>query len=146
MTDDDYSDSVMVAFLPTTSEWCKQDMPHLTFIYAGELDQLTFKNRGTMIAESLIIAETVSPFTLDVEGLETFGKDDDQVDVLKLNRPDWLVRIRRPFDHLDASEYPFSPHCTIGPLGSADEVLPSSLTFDRICVAWGEELTTFELT
>ncbi len=36
----DFQDSVMVALLPTTSEWCHIELPHMTLVYAGEKKNL----------------------------------------------------------------------------------------------------------
>lgn len=37
---DGYNNSVMIALLPTTSDWCSLELPHMTLVYAGEIKDL----------------------------------------------------------------------------------------------------------
>lgn len=139
------SDGIMIAYIPAgDTSWCKQPLPHMTLVYAGTLmdrDPTSF-NR---IAKDAISAARVTPsFALDVVGVEVFG-DDEKVDVLRLESNSKLNSARRVVEHWSMSEHPFNPHCTIGPEGSAEGILPTRLYFDQILVAWGNRKLSFRL-
>jgi len=144
MLDDDFSKSVMVALLPTTNDWCKIELPHLTLVYAGELPDLKPSVFNELSKVASDISATSSPLTLKIVGTKVFG-DVSKVDVLEIAPSPQLLLMRKQLEEWDASTFPFSPHCTIGPEDSAPEELPLTLTFDRILVGWGKEYLTFWL-
>lgn len=135
-------DSVMIALLPTTTDWCHIELPHMTLVYAGEKKDLNPGLFNELAKEASVISMLSTPITLKVVGVETFG-DEEKVDVLKLRSNSELAAMRTAVEQWNASEFPFNAHVTIGPKGSANEDLPKSLTFDRIMVGWGEEHLTF---
>lgn len=142
------SDSAMIALLPMTDDWCKIDLPHMTLVYAGKLDDLNASEFNEMAKDASSLASICRPLYLKVKGTEVLGKGDEEnplVDALILQPTQELLAMRRAVDHWNASEFPFKPHCTIGPTGLPVENRPYSLAFDRIMVAWGDDQLTFRL-
>ena len=143
-----FQDSVMVALLPTTSYWCAQDLPHMTLVYAGttaDLPPTTFNELGKVALE---ISFQYTPIVTDVLGTDTFGggaDDNPMVDVLLLRPVEEFLQMRMLLESWNASEHPFTPHVTVGPIGSGQDTTPDALMFDRIMVAWGPEHLTFPL-
>lgn len=143
--EDDYSDSVMVALLPITTDWCNIDLPHLTLVYAGEIKDLKPADFNDISKDVASLAMLSSPITLQVTGTEIFGDEGQKVDVLTLRATSALLAMRNFVEDWNASEYPFTPHCTIGDPGSLKGMMPSYLAFDRIMVQWGKDALTFWL-
>lgn len=143
------NDGVMLAFVPAGGEeWCKQPDPHMTLVYAGIIDDVSYAAFGDLAKDALTVARILRrPFALDVEGIEQFGGNDDgpRVDVLKLRSIPELEAARRYVQQWNASQHPFTPHATIGPEGSAEGVLPTKLYFDRIEAVWGPKKLIFRL-
>lgn len=140
----DYSDSVMIALLPATDEWCKIDLPHLTLVYAGKKDALKPTAFNELAKDAASLAMLSGPLSLKVLGKEVFGGSEDKVDVFRLKPTPELLAMRRVVEHWNASEHPFNPHVTIGPEGSVVED-PKYITFNRILVEWGNDGLTFWL-
>ena len=141
---DAVEDSVMIALLPTTTDWCKQDLPHMTLVFCGKVADLRPSDFNEMAKDACSIAQLSAPVETTVLGIEVFG-DDEPVNVLKLSATPELLSMRNFVDHWNASTFPFSPHATIGPEGTFPDRIPRYLTFDRIVVAWGDEQLTFWL-
>jgi 2'-5' RNA ligase len=140
----DFKDSVMIALLPISSDWTNVDLPHMTLVYAGEKDDLSFSDFNEMTKEASDLALLSRPLTLRVSGVEIFG-DDDSVDVFRVRPSQELMAMRRRVEKWNKSEYPFRPHVTIGPVGSFSGDRPMYIAFDRILVSWGDEHITFKL-
>ncbi len=140
----DFNDSVMVALLPTTSEWCRIDLPHLTLVYAGQRQNLKPTSFNELAKDAASISMLTMPIFLKVMGVEIFG-DEDKVDVLRLQPSPELLSMRRVLESWNASEYSFNPHVTIGPTGSFFENPPGHISFNRVMVQWGKESLTFWL-
>jgi 2'-5' RNA ligase len=138
----DYKDSAMIALLPTTTDWCRQELPHMTLVYAGTIDTLMETSFNELAKDAAMLAMLTNPLTLSVTGVEVFG-DEEKVDVLRLQATSELLAMRRAVERWNASEHSFKPHCTIGPAGAFVSDLPTYLTFDRILCAWGNEDLTF---
>lgn len=142
---DDFSQSVAVMLLPTWDAWSTLKLPHVTLVYAGEIPDLSNTVRGELMKEAQRISVQTSIQVLDVTGTDVFG-DEHKVDVLKFAKTPALVRARLRLARFDASEYPWSPHGTVGPEGSLDKVLYTNrVTFDRIAVGWGADRTVYRL-
>jgi 2'-5' RNA ligase len=142
---DDFSDSVMIALLPTEADWCKQDLPHTTLVFAGETLALRPTLRNEMAKVVVDIAMANNPIKLKVLGSDIFG-DENKVAVLLLDGTPQLMSMRAEVQQWDASEHPFRPHVTIGPIEAGPpEVVPLVITFDRICVGWGDEYLIYPL-
>lgn len=140
----DFDDSVMIALLPTYSDWCKIKIPHMTLVYVGETKDLRPGSFNELAKDASSIAMLSGPITLRVTGVEVFGGgDEEKVDVLTLQASSELLAMRRTVESWNASEHPFNPHCTIGPAGSFLEFPPHVVSFDRISVHWGKEVITF---
>ena len=144
---DEHSMSVMVALLPTTTEWSKLSLPHLTVVYAGEKPELKPTDFNYLAKRLSDVASEHYYVELAVNGLDVFGPEGDQVEVLKLRPNPELMAIRQRVVSWDKSTFPFTPHCTIGPIGSfvLGTEIPQTIVFDRIALVWGEEAITFNL-
>jgi 2'-5' RNA ligase len=144
--EDDYDESVMIALLPVTSDWCRIELPHMTLVFAGELKDLEDTDFNKMAKDAASLAMMTRPLTLMVKEVEVYG-DKDKVDVICLRPTPELEAMRHVVEGWNASEYPFKPHVTIGPVGTRMLIpaVPEYITFDRIMVAWGEETLTFWL-
>lgn len=141
---EDYSASVMIALLPTSSDWCKIDLPHMTLVFAGDKEDLSANAFNELAKDASALSMLSPPLSLKVVGTDVFG-DEEKVDVLRLEPTSQLLALRRFVERWDVSEHPFNPHCTIGPAGTFVENLPMYLTFDRVCVEWGDEPLVFWL-
>lgn len=144
------NDGVMLAFIPAGGEmWCKQPDPHMTLVYAGTIDDVSYPAFGELCKDALNVVRVMKhPFVLQVVGIDQFGDeslDNPMVDVLKLESTRELEMARRIVQTWNKSDHPFSPHATIGPEGSAEGVLPTQLYFDRIVAAWGPKQLIFRL-
>lgn len=149
VTDDDDSDDaegVMVALLPTSSDWCKIDLPHLTLVYAGTTDKRSVADFNDMAKDASMVAIMSNPVYARVIGLDVFGDDTEKVNALKLQPTPELWALHRALDEWDVSQFPFNPHCTIGPveLGAPTDI-PSVLGFNRVYAAYGSEGMVFNM-
>lgn len=142
---DDFTDSVMIALLPTSSEWCKIDLPHLTLVFAGEKDDLPETAFNELAKDACTIAMLSNRLNVRVLGSEVFGEE-DKVDVLRVELSPELLAMRKIVERWNVSQYPFRPHVTVGPVGENPLMgHPSRLVFDRVMVGWGDERLTFNL-
>lgn len=137
--------SVFVAWLPIETEWCKQDLPHSTIVYAGSMYDLPPSDKNAMMKAAMAIAATLTTFLVKVRGTATFGSEGERVTVLTLEDHHRLFKIRDVFESWNKSEHPYNPHATVGPVGSEIDEFPMYLTFDRILVGWGEEQHIYQL-
>lgn len=142
------SEGVMLAFLPTYSDWSKVDLPHMTLVYAGTVEDLSPTDFNNLAKDAATLALLASPFSLIVKGVQKFGPDNDQVQALAFQPTPDLWAMRRFVEHWNKSEFPFNPHATIGPVtnltGYVDNV-PRSVMFDRLYLGFGDENLTFNL-
>lgn len=142
-----HDDGVMVALIPTTSEWCKIQLPHMTLVYVGKVSDLTTSIHNELLKAAMSLSMSYGQIALACSGVERFGDPDvDPVDVITLDASVELEAMRRVVQQWNGSEHPFAPHVTIGPPGSIVGVtIPTSITFDSIQVCWGEERTGYKL-
>ena len=137
---------VMIAFLPSNGEWCKQELPHMTLVYCGTIDDVSYAQFGDIAKDAIAVARMFKrPFELEVVGIEQFGDEGEKVDVLKLSSTPAIDSARRLVQMWNASEKPFTPHATVGPEGSAEGHLPTKLYFDRVIATWGPKKLIFGL-
>lgn len=142
------SDGVMIALLPVTDDWCKIELPHMTLVFCGKVEDLHPREFNEISKDAASLAMLSTPLYLRVKGQEVFGKGDGEnplVDVFTLQPTQELLAMRRAVDHWNASEFPFRPHVTVGPTGGVIENRPYSLAFDKIMVSWGDENLVFNL-
>lgn len=140
------STGVMIALLPITDEWCKIELPHMTLVYAGDVeDHENYEGAfNDMAKDAAMLALLSNPITLRVKGKEVFGGEgEDRVDVLRLQPTAELIAMRRAVQRWNKSEWEFKPHVTIGPEGSFIEFIPRFISFEKIHVAFGDESLTF---
>lgn len=141
-------DGVMISFLPTYTEWCQQDFPHMTLVYCGTTDELKASDLNDLAKDAISVAKLTRAFGLEVTGVEVFGDDAEKVDVLTLYPTPALLLARKIVERWNASEHDFNPHATIGPEGSASwgrVPIPTQLYFDRVAVSWAERNLIFPL-
>lgn len=138
------SEGTMIALLPTTTDWCKQDLPHMTLVYAGLISEHKPTAFNELAKDAASIALLSSPLILQVVGVDVFGEE-EKVNVLKLQPSSEVLAMRRVVEHWNASQFPFRPHVTIGPYMLGVDIIPHSIIFDRIYVGWGDENLTFWL-
>lgn len=140
----DYSDSAMIALLPMDASWSKLDLPHLTLVYAGEISKLKSSSYNEMAKTASSLALMTNSIMLVSAGVETFGTD-EPVDVLRFRPSQEILAMRTFVEEWNASEHPFSPHITIGPVGSAPQELPEMVYFNRVYLSYGEHNMTFKI-
>lgn len=138
------STGVMLAFVPTDGEWCKQPDPHMTLVYCGSIEEVPFEKFNDLAKDAITLARTMRPFTLDVLGVDVFG-DEEKVDVLRLESTSMVQMARSFVEKWNASQHPFNPHATVGPQGSAEGLLPTKLYFEEIQAVWGNRELRFRL-
>lgn len=136
---------VMIALLPMTEDWCKIQLPHLTLVYCGTTEDLQDSEFNEIAKDASMLAAMNNRLTLSVQGVKRFGDNSDEVLALQLLPSTQLWAMRRAVENWNVSEYPFSPHCTIGPVGTPMDYVPKSLAFDRVFVGWGNDNLTFNL-
>jgi 2'-5' RNA ligase len=142
----EHDESIMIALLPTSSEWCHIALPHLTLVFCGKIsfyekNPLAFND---MCKDACTIAMLGRPLTLPVTTREKFGNwGDGEVDVFRLGLTPELKAMRNIVEQWTQSEFDFNPHVTIGPVGSPVPDPPKYISFRRIGVFWGrkQELT-----
>lgn len=161
------TDTAMIAYLPEDGSWCKQDLPHMTLVYAGPIADLQDTDLNAMGKDAISAARITGPFSLPVTSVEQLGEGDEAVDALVLYPTPQLLLARNVVARWNKSEFSeFAPHATIGPVGSAfsDTVpffdqgmdvsesryqmmkrstLPDRLYFNRIAVCWGDKRMVF---
>lgn len=144
MSDKDYSESAMIAFLPSDGyhDVTDIDLPHMTLVYAGE--NLPLSGFNEMAKDAAMLASFVKPFWLVVKARERFG-DNHDVDAFSLRPTPTLWSIRRVVERWNKSEHPFKPHVTIGSPDVRIENPPKSIGFDRLLAKRGEDNLVFWL-
>ncbi len=138
------TEGVMLAFLPTTSEWCNIDLPHMTLVYAGTTVSRSSSDFNALTKDAAFLSMMTNPFALRVRDVDVFG-DEDKVNVLRLEATPELKAMRKYVEHWNQSKHSFNPHATIGPADQYAEVRPGALYFNRLMVAWGDESIIFKL-
>ena len=140
------SDGVMIAFLPTAADWSKTNIPHMTLVYAGSKADLSPTDFNNICKDASSLALLASPFYLVAKGVQQLGPPDDRVSVLALQPTPDLWAMRKFVEKWNKSEFPFSPHISIGPATDfIDGGTPRSVGFDRLYVGYGDENVTFNL-
>jgi len=156
--------TAMIAYLPANGEWCKQDLPHMTLVYAGEIADLKDTDYNTMAKDAISAARITGSFALPVMSVDQLGEDSERVDALIFHPTPQLLVARKVVESWNKSQYTdFLPHATIGPVGSAnaDQVfvntnnygpgerrtseMPGSVYFNRIGAFWGDQKIIFNL-
>lgn len=159
------SDTAMIAFLPANAPYVKQDFPHMTLVYAGEIAGRDKSEFNTMGKDAISAARVTGTFSVNVTGVDTLGDPGEEVDVLLVYPTPQLLVARQMVEKWNNSEFTeFLPHVTIGPAGSAysqgsedrfgestytkrsRDVLPASIFFDRLAVCWGDDRLIFSLS
>lgn len=139
---------VMLAFLPTSSDWCKIDIPHMTLVYAGTTDEFSPTDFNNLAKDAASLALLASPFYLTVKAVKKFGPPEDPVQGLSFQATPDLWAMRKFVEKWNKSEFPFDPHCTIGPLNPLStyvDNVPRTVQFDRLYLGFGNEGLTFNL-
>jgi 2'-5' RNA ligase len=154
----------MIAFLPVRAPWCKQDFPHMTLVYAGEIEGRSRTDFNDMAKDAISASRVIGSFSLNVTGVDTLGDEGEEVDVLTLYPTPQLLVARSMVEKWDKSGFlDFLPHATIGPAGSAyamqvdlgmntdtypgerKDTLPTNIYFNKLAVCWGDDKLIFDL-
>lgn len=138
-------EGVMIAFLPTSCDWSKVDLPHMTLVYAGSKNDMKPSDFVSLSKDAASLALLANPFYLISKGIQRMGPDGDQVNVLALQPTPDLWAMRKFVEGWNKSAMPFSPHVTIGPVTPFVDNVPRSVGFDRLYVGFGTENLTFNL-
>src|SRR5687767_6724389 len=127
----DYSEGVMIALLPITSDWCRIKLPHMTLVYCGKTSELAPGTFDNLVKDASALAAISSPMMLRVKGVEVFGEDTDKVNVLRIQITPELAAMRRFVEKWNRSQYTeFKPHATIGMATDPPPIeLPRYLSF-----------------
>jgi 2'-5' RNA ligase len=143
-------DKVMVALLPIISDWANIEFPHLTLVYAGKKSELAPSDLDGLSKAALSIAMLGTPITLRTLMKDEFGEgteDNPKVDVLRFHPNLDLLKMRSIVQDWDASEFPFNPHLTVGPVGTWDfATSPVMVAFDVVCFSVGDERQDFRMS
>lgn len=163
------SDTAMIAFLPANAPWCKQDFPHMTLVYAGDIEGRDKTEFNSMGKDAITAARAIRTFTLTVTEVRELGDEGEEVDALIFYPIPQLLLARQVVEGWNQSEFKdFLPHVSIGPAGSAyaDNVpssdymnvnyesdyqkkrrntLPASVYFDRLAICWGDDKIVMSL-
>jgi 2'-5' RNA ligase len=143
---DEHTDDIMVALLPVESYWSTLEYPHLTIVYCGLVNEQPRYRYNELLKAANDIAQRTPKLHLRTSGVEVFGPEDKQVDVIRIELTPRLRLIRAILKPHDEGRFPeFKPHCTIGPVGSARNNIPTIISFDRIVVAWGADRMAYQL-
>lgn len=143
----EFSDVVMIALLPKETAWAgSQKLLHMTLVYAGNIQELAPYEHNEMLKKAMMIAATTRPLVLQTMRVETLGEAADAVDAVIVNPSGDLVSLSKECRPWNASQYrDWVAHITVGKSGTFKGTLPTTLTFDRILVAWGEQHTIYPL-
>jgi 2'-5' RNA ligase len=144
---DEHTQDVMIALRPVTTDWAKVANPHLTLVYAGQKIDLKPSDFNALSKTVAGIAMDFSEVQLYTNGLDQFGEEGEKVDVIKLLATPSLMQMRQRVAQWNASQWPFTPHVTIGPVGTFQMgmEIPPAIAFDRIWLSWGEDEVNFWL-
>lgn len=142
------NDKVMIALLPITTNWSTLDLPHLTLVYSGKIEDHKDSDLNAMAKDCSALAAITRPLTLNVTRIGVLGPPEDLVSVLMIRPSVELMALRNFVEEWNLSEFTeFKPHCTIGPYPGKTvvEYTPSMLAFDRLLLAWGDQQFVFSL-
>src|SRR4051812_20370132 len=80
----DNKTSAMIALLPIGGSWSSVDLPHLTLVYCGDINEdLKPSDFNEIAKDASSLSMMNSPITLEATGVEIFGEGEERVDVLK---------------------------------------------------------------
>lgn len=146
---DGVKNHVMIALLPVTTNWSTLDLPHMTLVYSGKIEDHKDSDLNTMAKDCSALAAISQPLTLLVTGIDILGPPEDKVSALMLRPTPELMGLRNFVEDWNLSEFKeFKPHCTIGPYPGKTvvEYTPTMLAFNRLLLAWGDQHFVFSLT
>jgi 2'-5' RNA ligase len=152
--------TMMIAYLPVDGSWVKQDFPHMTLVFGGDVSERSEDDFNEMAKDAISAARITGTFHLNTTGVEELDKD-DPVDALMLYPTPQLLLARNIVEKWNASEFKdYKPHVTIGPAGSAAAImeispvysegyrrqsLPTKVYFNRIAACWGDKRLIFDI-
>lgn len=134
-----YSNGVMIALIPMAADWSTLARPHLTLVYAGSVSQHDPSSYNELGKDAMDLGISFGPQTLESLGIETLGMGSEMCDVVTFKPTPELLAMRRAVEHWNASEWPWKPHVTIGPVGTPINDVPEKVTFDSLYTAWGNQ-------
>lgn len=143
----DEKTGIMVALLPSSADWADVELPHMTLVFAGKVDE---RNPGEFneLAKDAASIAMLSPglFVAENIGIDTFGPPEELVDAIVVRPTPEIMAARRFLEKWNRSEYPeFKPHITIGKHPAMLTNVPSRIVFNRLSVHWGNDSIAFWL-
>lgn len=122
---------------------------HVTLAFMGSADELDETARSDILDELSAIAEGQDAFTAKAFGHAVFNPDTNEAASVLLVQAQELLQLRSAVVDFDRSDHPvFFPHLTIG-YNAEDKVdmeaLIGDITFDKLEVAFADEVHVFEL-
>lgn len=146
---DGHDDGVMIALLPINADWSRLELPHMTLVYAGKVQDQRPSAFNDMAKDASALAAISSPITSKVMFTDVFGDgtmDSPRVDVLRLRNSPEIMAMRHYLEKWNDSEHDFNPHVTVGPAGEGDPgLVPAYIAFDKIAVVFGNQPLIFNL-
>lgn len=144
-----FSSGIMVCLYPVagSADWSKEEPPHLTLVYSGTVDDDAPPPQEALLIVARTIADTYGVQTIPVDCMGKLGEKGEANVVHMECSPD-LAAMRAALVGYSRSQYVvFKPHVTIdndGDEGGMDDA-PETITFDRIAVHYGEDVTVYPL-
>lgn len=139
----------MIALIPSVTSWCKQPDPHVTLVYAGETANRSYSEFNELAKSAALVAHSMPYAMAKVTGIDVFGSDGEEVEVMTLENNLELQAARAMVEMWNRSEFTdYRPHATIGPLGSllpTDPPLPLLLQFTSIGAFWNDKRVFFDM-
>ena len=140
----------MIALFPSNppmeSSYWTTELPHMTLVYAGKIADLEDDDFNLMVIDAFKVALSNEIISLETAGVETFGPEDERVDVIRLIPTDTLLKMYDSVKQWNHSNYlEFKPHVTIGVHPTIVEEIPKYITFDTVAVCYGDLKKLFKL-
>lgn len=124
---------------------------HVTLVYMGPASDMDAVARESVLEEMEAVVESQPAFTANAFAYGVFNPGTDEVASVLLVQSEELIKLRGLTAEWNRSEHPgFFPHLTIGYNAEPGEIDLENLTgpvkFDRLRVAFADEVHEFQLT
>ena len=139
---------IMIALLPASADWTDVELPHMTLVFCGKIDERKPGDFNEMAKDAASIAMLSKGFFVAENiGIDTFGPPEELVDALVIRPTSEIMAARRFLEKWNRSDYPdFKPHITIGKHPVMLTNVSRLIVFNRLSVNWGSDSITFWLT
>lgn len=142
-----HQDDIMIALLPMTTDWSTLELPHVTLVYAGKVEDRKPNEFNAMAKSVSSLAALSKPLLLSVMNIDKMGPPEDAVSALMLRPTTELMAMRNIVSEWDTGKYPvYMPHATIGPYPtSTNAIINQQIAFDRLAICWGQDHLVFNM-